>query len=316
MKTARIIGIIICILIPLAITGFIVNYVYNDPDDIMNNKTYKWDEYLEKNFGNTMVEKFKSYLQIISDYYDTEPVVNYVDTNNRFKVVVFRHVNVNSNTVTYTGFLYAIDFTQIDLFEVKNETVTLKDNNLKIVYANENIDLSTLDEDDSDRLTLSFSTFAYKTLNVKDNEATIPQKVLDVDEDYEVAAYRFQFTQVSEVGDDNTITFRIDLNNGDEYKETLFGTEAGYKLTNIVKSARRFESMMADQGSTITTGLSGDTLKFGKGYTAFILPTVIWISLVALVISGGLSYLFYIIWTAEEDNKPSLPKPTKAKKGS
>ena len=67
---------------------------------------------------------------------------------------------------------------------------------------------------------------------------------------------------------------------------------------------------MNNEGSTITTGLSGDALKFGKGYNAFIWPTVLWISAVALVIPLKLLILSNL--TTEEETTPA-PKPTKIK---
>lgn len=302
VKTSKIMGIVICILIPLVITGFIANYAYNDPDDIMGNKS-KWEDYyLEKEYGNTMLEKLTSSIKLRSAYYNTVPVVNHIDEHGRFKLAIFSHVMPNANTVLYTGFIYAIDFTEVDINRAAE---------LKVIYANEDLDLATLEEDDEDRLTASFSTF----YEVADSEAEIRPEDLEEDENYEAYAYTFNFYNVSEVGDDNTITFRIDLlDSSSEYKETLFGTESGFKLTNIIKNAKTFENMMNNEGSTITTGLSGDALKFGKGYNAFIWPTVLWISAVALVISGALSYLFYLIWTTEEETTPALPKPTKIKK--
>jgi hypothetical protein len=301
VKTSKIIGIVICILIPLIITSFIAYYSYKDPDEIMGNQN-KWKEYyLENEFGTTMKEKFESYTRLHSYLYDSTPVVDQADLNQNFKLVGFRYLATEeSNTVSYVFYLYAIDFNQLDIPESSNLTVP---------YAFDQVDLRDIPEEE--RTAASITRF----YDIPDTEA---KAKTGEDDDKPVYAYTFSFSSTAGISDLKTLTFKIEIVHDGETTAILFDESEnvgkGFQLTGILRSSKEFKNLQTQQGSTITAGLSNNAEKIGKGYTAFILPTVLWISAIALVISGGMSYLFYIIWTADDpESKKVLPKKAKSK---
>jgi hypothetical protein len=301
VKTSKIIGIVICILIPLIITSFIAYYSYKDPDEIMGNQN-KWREYYKENeFGTTMKEKLESYTRLKSYLYDSTPVVDYTDTNNNYKLIGFRYLSsAEATSVSYTFYLYAIDFNQLDIPETSN---------LSVPYAFDQVDLREIPEEE--RTSASVTRF----YEIPDTEA---KAKTGENEDEAVYAYTFSFNSTAGISDLKTLTFKIESVHGEE-RTLIFDNPddfvgKGFQLTGILRSAKELKNLQTQQGSTITSGLSGDESKVGKGYTAFIFPTVLWISAIALVVSGGMSYLFYIIWTAEEtDSKKVLPKKAKSK---
>jgi hypothetical protein len=109
------------------------------------------------------------------------------------------------------------------------------------------------------------------------------------DDDKPVYAYTFSFSSTAGISDLKTLTFKIESVHEEETTAILFDESEyvgkGFQLTGILRSAKEFKNLQAQQGSTITSGLSNNAEKIGKGYTAFILPTVLWISAIALVIS-------------------------------
>jgi hypothetical protein len=300
VKTSKIIGIVICILIPLIITSFIAYYSYKDPDEIMGNQN-KWREYYKENeFGTTMKEKFESYTRLNSYLYDSTPVLDKEDPNQNFKLVGFRYLSSEEATsVSYTFYLYAIDFNQLDIPEVSN---------LSVPYAFDQVDLRDIPEEE--RTSASITRF----YDIPDTEA---KAKTDADSETPVYAYTFTFSSTAGISDVKTITFKIESVHGDEKAIIFDEPEAvgkGFQLTGILRSTKEFKNLQTQQGSTIAAGLSGDESKVGKGYTAFIFPTVLWISAIALVVSGGMSYLFYIIWTTDDtDSKKVLLKKAKSK---
>jgi|GEM_PF-2385363 len=228
-------------------------------------------DYLSK--AATTEEKIERLVRFDSISHTIDPVYTHTHPNHLFKLAVYGRL-IQSLSVTpyveYVVYMYAIDYNELPETEKP-------------------IALLTYGEDITSSL-----TFGYETRFV-DKEATPPDESPD---NAVYMTYRIAFGANADMAGKVSIKIYTGVLDTETY-ELLLDDE----ITGIIHNQNTFKT------STETVdGLNLD-IEAG-GYSAFVFSSYIWWQcLITLLISGALSYLFYLVWHV--DYVPTQPGPKK-----
>jgi len=221
----------------------------------------------------TTIEKIERLVRYDSVAYTIDPVYEYTDPNHMFKLAVYGRLTqspAGSNYVNYIMYMYAVDFSQ------------LSESNKPIVSLAYGVDIT------------STMTFGYETRFI-DREATPAE---DDVEDEIFLTYKIVFS--ASVDMEGVVSFTIFR--GSELTENyeLFLED---EITGIIHHPVTFES------SVLTVAGFNTNIK-SAGYFGYVFGKYIWWqALVTLILSGALSYLFYLVW--QVDTVPTPPTTRK-----
>lgn len=213
--------------------------------------------------ANSTEDKIERVVRYDSIAYTLDPVFEYTDPNHMFKLVVYGRL-LQSQAVTryvdYVMYMYAIDYAQLP------ETPKPK---IKLEYGDD--DISTL-------------TFGYEA-RFEDKEAT---PAVDAPANAQYMTYKITFAASVDMG--GQVNFTIFT--GDSITEDLNEFAQG-TITGIIHHPVTFEN-----SALVVEGYSQDIM--AGGYTQYVISKYIWWQvLISIVLSGALSYLFYLVWNVD-----------------
>jgi hypothetical protein len=217
--------------------------------------------YIQK--GLDTVDKIERVVRFDSISYTLDPVYEYTDPNHMFKLVVYGRL-MQSPSVTqyvdYVMYMYAIDFNELP--EVIKPKITL------LYGVGES---STL-------------TFNYET-RFEDKEAT-PETSAAANNKY----MSFKITFAATVDMAGSVDFTIFT--GSDLSED-------YRLLHEDDITGIIHHPMTFNNSTLTVSGYNQNIETA-GYLPYVLGKYIWWqALISLVLSGALSYLFYLVWQVD-----------------
>jgi hypothetical protein len=217
--------------------------------------------YIEKSLDTA--EKIERVVRFDSISYTLDPVYEYTDPNHMFKLVVYGRL-MQSPAVTkyvdYVMYMYAIDYNQLP--ETTKPKITL-------TYGIEQS--STL-------------TFNYET-RFEDKEVTREE---DAASNMRYMSYKITFSATVDMAGkvDFTVFKGSDLT--EDY--VLFLED---EITGIIHHPVTFDN------SVLTVAGYNQDIE-AAGYLSYVLGKYIWWqALISFVLSGALSYLFYLVWQVD-----------------
>ncbi|OQB64004.1 MAG: hypothetical protein BWX94_00700 [Tenericutes bacterium ADurb.Bin140] len=342
MRVTKIIILIISILFPLIVTTFIAFYSYGavggwekNQDRFIEyyfNSKYSTEEQIERSVRFSAAKFQKNVNNVTFRDPDTKDALQLnngtLNLANAFSVESYAIMNEidESKTIQYTFFIYDIAYgttedpivKPADLYIVSVQGVGTEAD-LHLRSALDSLSDSLKDSGSTGAATPSSARSGYYP--IYDNNADDPENADKAHYVYTITPNNtYMFTHIDDNGVEKEIssmpflstreaTFAIVQKTGldeDPIKVWTIGT-----LTNIKSSTTANNSLNFNTLPNLSEGYKSD-LK-AAGYLKFVWPTLLWQSAIALVITAGLSYLFYNIWTIEDEETKKL-KPTNVKK--
>lgn len=343
MRVRKIIILLISILFPLIVTTFIAFYSYGAVGGWVRNENRFYEHYFNNRYSTE--EQIERSVRFSSAKYQknvTNVTFRDPDTNgllelnngtlnlaNAFSIESYAILNETDTnfTIQYTFFIYDIAYGTTEDPIVKPGELYL----VSVKGVGDEADLhlrSALDTlKDSlkgDNPSTGAATPAVSrsgSFPIFDNNSNDPEKADDAHYVYTINPNNtYPFTHVDDLGNEKDIesvpflitreaTFAIVQKLGtdeDPIKVWTIGT-----LRNIKSSTTSNNDLNFNTLPNLNEGYKSDIKT--AGYLKFVWPTLLWQSAIAFVITSGLSYLFYHIWTIEEGENQKL-KPTTIKK--
>jgi len=300
----KIVILLIVILIPLLASVGIGIYGYN------RYSSEYFDVYMNKVEEDTEA-KVKAYIQYISYTYEKEPFyeeeVLYKDervlTMKVYRVIAEGLVTNDDGEqeaikqLQYHFTFYNFDYTKVVAIKSLEEKLTY--NNIPTIY------LKVTDNDNSDNtevLTLSVpgDMYFYEDYNAK------PKKDYKGNELY---SYLQWVTYIPDEDYSNDCHFELLMSDkpSDQSNAAYYKIITEFDLENLEQDYADIDT------SNFVTGYENNYKK--AGYFGYILKDKLWWQvLIALAITGFISYLFYLIWTDEETTKETVTAKPKRRK--
>ncbi len=346
MKVQKFVVLLLAILFPLIVTGFIGMYSYglignwtknqeNFVETIFNNKaetTTSIDNYMK--FSASHYKKNISNLKIYSDYEkQTEAeLVNgvYEDTNKAFSLASYASGEINGDSpyINYPFFIYNINYEKVNPANIR--LIAVRDDSDALNGSYQNL-LDAIDYFKDEFLETSLTGSAAIT-SERSNSYPAGYPIYDIhatlaSSEDEKTPYAYSLTPV------RNYTFTDE--NGYADTSAMFPTlgTAHFAIMEVIydendeKAASDVKVLLTGTLSeikkSINTVASLDDVNLGygtldnikalqqAGYTNYIMFTVAWQAAIALVITTVISVLFYLTWTYEE---PATNKKIKATK--
>lgn len=299
-----IILLIIVIIIPLLATTFVGIYGYN---------RYKPNHFstFMNDIEDDTEKKLEGYLQYVTFEYEPEPyyITDVLKGDERVLtfaiyrgIIEYPDLDENENIIRSQDLIYyfaAYNINYEKLIEVKDPT-----GETKLLYnAIPSIYISVIDQADPDNKTLLTMGVPQDSLLIDDYNATperdyrnnvLNSRYLKWEEWTATTTFSKDITVKVFMTDDPTSTSPLD--------EAII---ANISLENIERSP---EEIHALETPVMVDGFLGDANK--AGYFMFILKTKLWWQgLIAFVLVGMVSFSFYIVWQAEEEQLKPRPNP-------
>lgn len=345
MKVSKIITLLISILFPLIVTAFIAFYAYGSVGGWSKNKDRFTEHYFNSKYTTEeQIEravKFSSsrYQKNISNISFRDPETKDAHSldngtlklTNSFSMKSYAILNEFESTaaIQYVFFIYDIAYgtkdepivKPTDLYIVSVQGVGEKADSY-LNSALDSLEDSIKADNTTGAATPSTSQTGYRP--IYDNNADDPQNADKAHYAYSITPNNtFSFTHYEDTGSTNIgtdvasmpflqtreTTFALVQKTGNLSEPIKVWTEG--TLSNIKSSTTSNNELNFNTLTGLNTGLKSDYE--AAGYLKFVWPTILWQSAIALVITSALSYLFYNIWTLEEQETVRLKQKTSKK---
>ncbi|MBQ8293014.1 MAG: hypothetical protein IJX78_04295 [Bacilli bacterium] len=334
MKKKNLVVLLISILFPLLVTGFIGLYTYGSFGNWdKNQKDFINSIFNEETETKTSIENYAKFasshylnlsenMTVYSDYQERtvlEPVNGAYTIENKITVSPYAlgEVSEDNPYISYMFFLYNLNYNNVNPANIYFICVqgTEDEDYAHLLKAIEqfNNDWVESGATGSAAMTSSRGT-PYPIYDI--------HAVLDEDSDSETTPYAYSittnrnYTVVDEDGnEDDSINFEKLANCSFAIIETTSESETTVLMSGLMNNIKRNASALASldnvgigYGSTSTDELT--TLE-AAGYFGFVLPTLLLYCGIALLVSGVIAFLFYMVWTTEEEDPKKKFKKSK-----
>ena len=290
-KMKKVIILTIVLLIPLLASAFIGVYAYN------RYQGDYFDAYM-KNIEEDTNKQVHGYLKYASTSYEKEPYYHEdvtKDGDNVLTIDVYRTIvkvtdtdkdgnEVLKEELQYNFAIYNINYSK--LVKIKSPDEKLSVNNLPVIH------LKIKDKNDVSKSKVLAVSAPLDYIFIYDYNAT-PEK-----DSYgnDMGSKFLKWINYTNVDFSEDVTFEFVLSDNPEKEH-----EAVYYqvITSFSKDDFKKE-LTTEETTTFTKGYESNIQK--AGYFGYVFKTRIWWhSLIAFVIVGFLTFSFYVVWKAEED---------------
>lgn len=326
MKKKNLVVLLISILFPIIVTVFISMYSYGSFGNWdKNQQQFKDSIFNETAETKTSVENYAKFasshylnlsqnMVVYSDYQERtvlEPVDGAYTIDNKVTVSPYALAEIGGDKpyISYMFFLYNLNYNNVSPSEIYFICVkgTEDEDYNHLIEA-----IDQFNEDwveDGTTGSAAMSSTRGTPYPIYDIHA-----ILDEDSDSEKTPYAYSITPnrsyavTDEDGnEDETINFEKLTNCSFAIIETTNEKETTVLMSGLLNDIKRTPTALSSEenvsigyGSTAVDELV--SLQ-NAGYTKYVLPTLAWQGAIALVISGFVSFLFYMTWTYEEPNQ-------------
>lgn len=339
MKKKNLLVLLIAIIFPVVISIFIGAYTYGSFGNWDKNQTeFKQSIFNEERETSESIENYvkfasshylnlSSNMTVYSDYKEKtelKPINGAYTLDNKLTISPYALAEVNDKNekeyISYMFFLSNINYNNVSPSKVYFVSVqgTNDESYEHLLEAIEQFNTYWVDGVEG-----STTTGAAAMSSVRSGDTPIYDihAVLE-DADSEVTPYAYSITPTqnypvaNEDGvEDSTITFKNLTSCSFAFIETTSDKETTVLMSGTLNDIKRSPEALSEL-SNVSLGYGSiaiDPLKTLQkaGYTNFVLPKLALSGGIALVISGFLSFVFYMTWTYEEEEQKKAFKKTK-----